>query len=864
MPRVPPPLLSVALAFALATGVFARGGGPRLRALLVGCSEYPFLREALGDERYEREVRLNGPVADVELVRATLGRVLGLEPAHARVLAGWPAEAAARPTRANVLAALAALADEVGPGDRAVVFLAGHGTQQRVPREKSDEPDGLDEVFLPADARTAQDGWIPNSIRDDELGAAVRAIRDAGADVWLIVDACHSGTMLRGAEEAGVRVRGLDPALLGIPSEPRGGARSSRRASEREESWMSAADSTRIAALYGAQSYGRAPEMPTPRGTGEVHGLFSWILCQELERTGGHATYQELSDRIVAAYQAFPCSITIPGAEGDLAREVASGAEVEGPRLLCTLRSGTPWLNQGRLAGIEAGSVAALIADSGSERVLARVEVVESQAFEARCRWLDEERDPRLATASAFPAEIERRAGSDWRLALALLDAKGAEVPLAKAPEALREVLAAESERFPLGPREAADWWIVLDEEGGFRLRPGAREGGFDLFEVSPATLAADLRRIQTTRNLRRCSGDLLTAGWGKELDVWVERKPPHGRAHRLQPGETVHPLDQIRILLAKSSARIFDVHVFYLDAGFRRVRLFPRSGATPRLEAEAQKSLELTSWLTVVDDGLGLEQVLVLATPREPASPVLDLAWLEQEGTLRGTAGGPLEGLLAGLQRGENLRGQSFGADAEVEGTQSLLVGLRTDWRALAAPAWPRGEARTFAPDEGASSALFPQALPPGVPDPWRAGTRVALVRSEAAGREADTLLLGDADVRAVWLDLDGDSESVTSEGGAELVARRRAFDAEVAYLFADDGRYAFYDSRATGRLDLVLVDRDGDGVAEERHLLEGERWHTWRGVALPWSSQAHLPRGLGGKSEERAARLALLQAED
>ena len=68
MTRVPAPLLSAALALCLVMGVFAHGNGPRLRALLVGCGEHPWLREALGDERYAREVRLTGPVADVELV----------------------------------------------------------------------------------------------------------------------------------------------------------------------------------------------------------------------------------------------------------------------------------------------------------------------------------------------------------------------------------------------------------------------------------------------------------------------------------------------------------------------------------------------------------------------------------------------------------------------------------------------------------------------------------------------------------------------------------------------------------------------------------------------------------------------------
>lgn len=846
----------------------ASEGGPRLHALLVGCSEYPYLREALGEETYAREVLLAGPVADVELMRGTLAHVLGLEPRHTRVLVGWGPDEAARPTRVNVLDALAQLAEAVQPGERAIVYLAGHGSQQRVSRQQDGEADGLDEVFLAADARPAKDGHIPNSIRDDELGAAVRAIRDAGAEVWLLVDACHSGSMLRGGEAPeGLRLRGIDPALLGVTSGLRGGG--GRKRSE-QASWIGNASSERIAAMYGAQSYGRAPELPTPRGGTEVHGLFSWVVCQELERTGGSGTYQELYERVVAAYQAFPCSITIPAAEGELLREVATGKVVDGPTLLCVLRGGQPWLNQGRLAGICAGTVAALVSHGTPRgdsigptlpRVLARVEVLAADPFEASCRWLDDVSQLDLGSVSAFPAVIERRMSSDWRMPLALVRPDGTPLALERAPEVLRAALAAESERFPLVTRGEADWWVVLNADGGVWLRPGPREGGYDLFDLRMESLGADLRRIQTTRNLRRCSSELLAAGWSGELDVWIEHKAPGGRPRRLRPGDVIHPLDQIRVLLAKSSARIFDVQVFYLDARFGRTRLFPRAGASPRLEAEARSTSELTKWLTVVDDGLGLEQLLVLATPREASSPQLDLAWLAQEGTLRGAGGGALDGLLASLRGGGDLRGQSFGSSAEVEGTQSLLVSLSTEWRPLAAPPWPRAEIQGFEARPESQGKLVPAGLPDSIPDFWSAGSRAALGRSEAIESGVDLLFLGDQEVRAVLIDFDGDGLGPEKKAGASECGRERRFDAEVAFLFTGEGRYAYYDSRGTGALDLVLVDRDEDGVAEERHVYSGAGWRSSSGIAVPWSSQVHLPRGLGGSAEDRTARLALLQ---
>ena len=93
--------------------------------------------------------------------------------------------------------------------------MSGHGTRQ--PDANGDETDGLDELFLPADTARAEAGSnsIPNAILDDDIGAAVDAIRAAGADVWLIMDSCHSGSGLRAASPD-VASRYVDPSLLGV------------------------------------------------------------------------------------------------------------------------------------------------------------------------------------------------------------------------------------------------------------------------------------------------------------------------------------------------------------------------------------------------------------------------------------------------------------------------------------------------------------------------------------------------------------------------------------------------------------------------------------------------------------------------
>ena len=63
-----------------------------------------------------------------------------------------------RPTRANIEREFRRLADRAGPGDQVFVLLAGHGDCQPEsdpPHPLHPEPDGIAEVFLPADVRPA-------------------------------------------------------------------------------------------------------------------------------------------------------------------------------------------------------------------------------------------------------------------------------------------------------------------------------------------------------------------------------------------------------------------------------------------------------------------------------------------------------------------------------------------------------------------------------------------------------------------------------------------------------------------------------------------------------------------------------------
>ncbi|MEL7205967.1 MAG: caspase family protein, partial [Pseudomonadota bacterium] len=176
------------------------------RALLIGVSDYD---ESIG------LLDLKGPKNDVTLLAATL-RGRGID--QIEILADG-VDGGQRPTRTAILGAFADLAAKANDGDFVFIHLSGHGTRQA--DRSGDEADGLDEVFLPADTARAEPGTnqIPNAITDDEIGAALAAIRSKGADIWFVLDSCHSGSGTR-AGSLNTATRFVDPSVLGVSADP--------------------------------------------------------------------------------------------------------------------------------------------------------------------------------------------------------------------------------------------------------------------------------------------------------------------------------------------------------------------------------------------------------------------------------------------------------------------------------------------------------------------------------------------------------------------------------------------------------------------------------------------------------------------
>lgn len=101
-------------------------------------------------------------------------------------------ETAVKPTRNMILRTLKELAvwtQKNGHVDQVFISYSGHGTY--VEDGSSDEKDGRDECIVPLDYNQRGSGVI----RDDEITAILKLFHK-DTDVIILIDACHSGTMV--------------------------------------------------------------------------------------------------------------------------------------------------------------------------------------------------------------------------------------------------------------------------------------------------------------------------------------------------------------------------------------------------------------------------------------------------------------------------------------------------------------------------------------------------------------------------------------------------------------------------------------------------------------------------------------------
>ncbi len=405
-------------------------------ALLVGCTKYD----------NNRLFRLVGPANDVELFRRVLEDKLSYRPEDIVVLSE-NAGGDHRPTYANIAREFAELVHKARPGDRVVILLGGHGSQQpeqNPPDFNYPKPDGRDQIFLPADIGV-WDGDVQHkvakSIPDYELRKWTKAITSTGASLWLVVDACCSGATLRG--EGDETPRKVRPEDLGIPSAALAAAadRARRRGIGRGAGapdllFQLDTQSPNFVALYAARPDEPTVERPLPLDDDNAprHGLLTFTVCEIIERTGGHITYSELHRLICNRYsQMGRTNGPRPLVEG-LARDATT---VDGRRLIFTRdgnTSGSPsepsrsgpaqcpftlketptggWkIDAGRLQGLTPNSVLAVFAFDKANRTrrIGHVRIQQAKMLEsdvAPCDFAGQPIPDRSALVAGSPCDL--------------------------------------------------------------------------------------------------------------------------------------------------------------------------------------------------------------------------------------------------------------------------------------------------------------------------------------------------------------------------------------------------------------------------------------------------------------------------
>jgi hypothetical protein len=417
-------------ATALAAGGLVRPRAARAaertnHAVLVACTAYPNLPP---------KVALIGPNHDAVLVRDYLltRAPVPFEAGNVAVLADGLDGATASPTHENIRAALQAVADRAVPGDFVYLHLSGHGAQQ--PETKAgDETDGLDEIFLPADTGkwVDRDKGVPNALVDDDIGAALDAIRAKGAFIWVIFDCCHSGSATRAAPvgedlvaerkvefadllDDGVRQEGERAFAQAASNASQasdgsrdvggaGGQKARQAAFDVEPTGAVSIAKGGLVAFFAAQTIETTPEMPLPKGAEDAvkYGLFTYTIFSKLAENP-NVTYRQLGHAVLQQYSADARQRPTPLFEGELDARVFGSERIDMVmQWPLEVKNGAATLPAGQLHRLAKGTRLAVLPSPTSEldQAVGYVEVQSARNLTSRVVPVAHEGLPALAVA---------------------------------------------------------------------------------------------------------------------------------------------------------------------------------------------------------------------------------------------------------------------------------------------------------------------------------------------------------------------------------------------------------------------------------------------------------------------------------
>lgn|GEM_PF-974207 len=595
------------------------------RALVVGVSGYPNLPES---------IRLVGPKNDSREFANTLVR-LGIPAADITVLADQVtglADGVANPgagTKKAILDRLARLAETSEAGDLVVFYFSGHGSQQ--PDLDGDEQGGADEIFLPYDVGKWGKGGVENALVDDELNLLVERILDKGADFFGVIDACHSATGFRAIDGDDTRIRGVEPAALGIPDvvEEAGRGLAGRTADTGK------GGRGRAAFFYAAQENEEALEKTPPNATdGESYAVFTYELLQRLNQNPG-VTYRALHQGVLAEIKRNTLMTTqTPDLEGELLDEPVLGLAGAVPARQWQVLYGGK-LQAGVLEGLSAGSILALYDDAAAPDDSPVAYGVIGSAGATRSLLLPTAKpcgvdEAVCATAAAGEADFKRgrfarlvRTGVDLGLVLSepvrVDPDDGKDYSLAM--DALREAVSSGPMAARVSMRASGydiavglvDGKLAFSPAGGMIDRDGPGSSPRLTLPEEPRVARARVEeaidrmaRATALQRLAGAEGSTRSLGLVPEISIAKSRKQPQAGGtcsedeadyEGLQPvgdNPRFDDCDILNVRMANTGRKPLDVTVLLIGPDFSITPVWPVDGASSRILAQESKTADI------------------------------------------------------------------------------------------------------------------------------------------------------------------------------------------------------------------------------------------------------------------------------
>ncbi|BDP44214.1 hypothetical protein DAETH_41830 (plasmid) [Deinococcus aetherius] len=247
---------------------------------------------AVGIDTYAGPVRpLRGCGNDIQALLTLLEdrtRAAGADLVPLRLLDG-------EATREAVIGAVRSHLHRAGPGDAALLYFSGHGSQEKAPPEfRHLEPGGRNQTLVCFDSR------LPGGydLADKEVGALLAEVAAGGAHVLAVFDCCHAGGITRDSGEdvlgvrhqpAGEEVRPLESYLF-APETLAG-----MRARGPAQGWFVLPES-RAAVISACEAFETAKEVRA--GDGEVRGALSAALETALRQLPPNVSLRDVFGRV--------------------------------------------------------------------------------------------------------------------------------------------------------------------------------------------------------------------------------------------------------------------------------------------------------------------------------------------------------------------------------------------------------------------------------------------------------------------------------------------------------------------------------------------------------------------------------------